>query len=205
MVGDYMRKRCFILSINMLSLAGCGAFTPREVAEPSNVTLRQAVFDVAETLRDVRDLTPPGKKTGLMADEVTVTFNIAASSTTTNKADLTVSNVPVGNGVLGASAGTQNVSEANRGNQIVIKFRNIATADMSKGIYSLKQFQEAGGGKEGDKAKKAGDQSKMDGEQTSQQKAGTSASSEQRVSGESIQEICERTQLCVMKKKEETY
>lgn len=124
-------------------LSGCGTYTPREVGEPSNVTLRKAVFEVAETLRDVRDVTPPGKKSGLMADEVTVTFNIAASSTTTNNADLTVSNVPVGKGPAEASAGTQNVSEGSRGNQITIKFKNVATADMSKGIYKVNTGSES--------------------------------------------------------------
>ncbi|MGO7353896.1 hypothetical protein ACC676_08660 [Rhizobium ruizarguesonis] len=187
-------------------LSSCGTFTPREVAEPSNVTLRRAIFDVAETLRDVQDVTPPGKKSGLMADEVTVTFNIAASSTTTNNADLTVSNVPVGTGALEASAGTKNVSDASRGNQIVVKFRNIATADMTKGVYSLKQFQGASNAEPGPKKEKQNEGADEQSNQNTKPPSKDSASKDEKQRpGESIQDMCKRTGLCTMKKKEQTY
>lgn len=123
------------------ALASCGTYTPRQVAEPSSVTVREAVFEVATTLRDVQDLVPPDKRAGLLADEVTVVFNVAATATTTSGADLRISNVALPSGTLGAGASTENVSEGTRGNQITIKFKNIATADMTKGALSLKQFQ----------------------------------------------------------------
>jgi hypothetical protein len=129
----------------MACLAGCGTFSPREVAQPSGITVRDAVFEVATTLRDVQDLVPPEKRAGLLADEVTVVFNVAATSTTTSSANLNISNVILPNGTLEGGASSQNTSQGTRGNQITIKFKNIATSDMTKGALSLKQFQTGGG------------------------------------------------------------
>ncbi|WFU49110.1 hypothetical protein [Sinorhizobium terangae] len=125
------------LCIGLGGLSGCGTFTPREIAEPSKVTVREAVFEVATTLRDVQDLVPENKRAGLIADEVTVVFNVAAASAVTDAAKLTVSNVPLAGGAIGGDASAQNVSDAKRGNQITIKFKNFATADMSKGAFTL--------------------------------------------------------------------
>ncbi|MGO8086479.1 hypothetical protein AB9E29_05030 [Rhizobium leguminosarum] len=134
----YFRVICVCVSS---VLGGCGTFTPRQVAEPSSVTVRDAVFEVATTLRDVQNLVPPEKRAGLLADEVTVVFNVAAASNTTSGADLRISNVALPSGTLAAGVDTKNVSEGTRANQITIKFKNIATADMTKGAFTLKQFQ----------------------------------------------------------------
>jgi bacterioferritin-associated ferredoxin len=125
-------KFSVILAIAM-SVSACGAFTPREIAEPSNVTVRDAVFEVADTLRELQNRVPVGSKSGLIADEVTVVFNVAASSDVTNKAGLTISNVPLAGGSVGGNAEVQSVSSASRGNTITIKFKNIATADIKSG------------------------------------------------------------------------
>ncbi|WSG98786.1 hypothetical protein U8P76_30590 (plasmid) [Rhizobium johnstonii] len=117
----------------VMSVSACGTFTPREIAEPSEVTVRDAVFEVADTLREVQNRIPAGNKSGLIADEVTVVFNVAASSDVTNKAGLTISNVPLAGGAVGGSAETQNITGASRGNTIAIKFKNIATADIKSG------------------------------------------------------------------------
>ncbi|TBB32440.1 hypothetical protein [Rhizobium ruizarguesonis] len=127
----------YILSICTISLVSCGTYTPRQVAEPSSISVKQAVFEVADALSEVQDRVPLQKRSGLLADEVTVVFNVAAGSTTTNKAGLTISNVALAGvgGTLNANADTQNVSAGNRGNTITIKFKNIATADMSKSSF----------------------------------------------------------------------
>lgn len=128
-----MFTRLVISSVVSLSISGCGTFTPREIAEPSEVTVREAVFEVADTLRDVQNRIPVDNRSGLIADEVTVVFNVAASSNVTDKAGLTISNVPLAEGAVGGNAETQNISSANRGNTITIKFKNIATADIKSG------------------------------------------------------------------------
>jgi hypothetical protein len=126
-----MNKMAVVILFSLI--AGCSTFAPREIAQPSQVTVKDAVFEVADALRDVQDRVPPEKRAGLIADEVTVVFNIAAGSTVTDKAGLTISNVPLAGGALGGNIETQNVSNASRGNTITIKFKNIATADIKGG------------------------------------------------------------------------
>lgn len=125
-----------------LVLTGCGTFTPRQVAEPSDISLKKAVFEVADALSEVQGRVPLQRRSGMIADEVTVVFNVAATSTTTNSAGLTISNVPLAGdgGLLGANAQTQNVSLGNRGNTVTIKFKNVATADMSKSKFKVTRF-----------------------------------------------------------------
>ncbi|MDR6668782.1 hypothetical protein [Rhizobium sp. 1399] len=127
----------YIFATFSVLLSGCGTYTPRQVAEPSNISLKEAVFEVADALNEVQDRVPLERRTGLLADEVTVVFNVAATSTTTNTAGLTISNVALAGvgGTLGVNGQTQNVSLGNRGNTVTIKFKNIATADMSKSNF----------------------------------------------------------------------
>ncbi|TBB60664.1 hypothetical protein ELH43_36595 [Rhizobium ruizarguesonis] len=130
-------RTLFVLSICAIVLASCGTYTPKQVAEPSAISLKQAVFEVADALSEAQERVPLQKRSGLLADEVTVVFNVAATSTTTNTAGLTISNVALAGvgGSLNANADTQNVSTGNRGNTVTIKFKNIATADMSKSSF----------------------------------------------------------------------
>ncbi|BCH58508.1 hypothetical protein RvVAR0630_11320 [Agrobacterium vitis] len=137
-------KKITVILLYSVFLSSCGTSTPKQIADPSNITLRAAIFDVATTLRDVKDISPPDKKTGLMADEATVTFNIAASSKTTNNAELKISDVRLAEGIIGGTLGSQNITEGSTGNQIVVKFKNITTADMSKGIYSVLAAKSSG-------------------------------------------------------------
>ncbi|BCH63674.1 hypothetical protein RvVAT039_08900 [Agrobacterium vitis] len=137
-------KKITVILLYSVFLSSCGTSTPKQIADPSNITLRTAIFDVATTLRDVKDISPPDKKTGLMADEATVTFNIAASSKTTNNAELKISDVRLAEGIIGGTLGSQNITEGSTGNQIVVKFKNITTADMSKGIYSVLAAKSSG-------------------------------------------------------------
>lgn len=171
-------KNQIILIATTAILTGCGTYTPRQVAEPSSITLRKAVFDVATTLRDVQSVTPPDKKTGMMADEATVTFNIAASSKTTNSGELSISNVPLAKGAVTGSIGTENISEGSTGNQIIIKFKNIATADMSKGIYSVVSSRSPS------KTETSKDEKK-------------SGNNEPAVRTVDIRELCKQTKLCL--------
>ncbi|AVH44966.1 hypothetical protein [Agrobacterium tumefaciens] len=123
-----------MIAVSGVILTSCGTYTPRQVAEPSAISLKQAIFEVADSLNEVQDRVPVNRRSGLIADEVTVVFNIAAQSTSTSNAGLTVSNVPLAGvgGTFGANGEIQNVSVGNRGNTVTVKFKNIATADMSK-------------------------------------------------------------------------
>lgn len=121
----------FALIITAIFSTGC-AYTPREVADPKAITLNAAMVDVANSLNDMRDVTDKRGKLGLLVDEVQVTFNINSKATNTNKLTVGLSNVPVSGGLFAANAENTLQSEGSRGNQIIIKMKNIATADMSK-------------------------------------------------------------------------
>ncbi|MDL2407653.1 hypothetical protein PY650_18700 [Rhizobium calliandrae] len=133
-----MRSEALFLSLIPGLLAGC-AYGPTEVAKPTQITLRRAVNDVADTLQDLNAKYKNAPKIGMMVDDVTVKFEIAASATNTSDAELKLAApLSAGGGNLGLTASDQNVAQANRGNTITINFKNIATADMSNGVYSLK-------------------------------------------------------------------
>ncbi|MER8846044.1 hypothetical protein [Mesorhizobium australicum] len=125
-------KRAFLFIASALLLSACGTYTPKEVADPQAITLHAAMVDVADSLNDMRDRTAARGKLGMLVDEVQVTFNVSSKATSTNKLAVSAANIPVAGGILGANADSQLVGEGNRGNQITIKMKNIATADMSK-------------------------------------------------------------------------
>jgi hypothetical protein len=70
-----------------------------------------------------------GLRTGLIADEVQVTFNISASGTDSSKLYVEMTPIPA-TPAIGGKAGAElsNSITAQRGNQITIKFKNIMTA-----------------------------------------------------------------------------
>ncbi len=116
-----------------LALGACG-YTTREVADPPTITLKTALIDVADSIDALRQRTSQRQKAGLLVDEVTVTFDVSSKATDGNKLGITTTNIPIGNAVGGLSGELSSASEGNRGNQIVVKLKNVATADMSKGL-----------------------------------------------------------------------
>lgn len=50
------------------------------VAEPSDITVRQAVLELADTFAEVRRRSDSQEKVGLIVDEAIVEFNISASA-----------------------------------------------------------------------------------------------------------------------------
>lgn len=125
-----MRGRASIsICVLSISLAAC-AYRPEEVADPNNITLRAAVFDVADTLHEVRERARYRPKTGMIADEATVVFNISAKSNETSGLKLDGS-LPANVGLpLSFSSQYQLANEGSRGNQITLKFKNVVTAGL---------------------------------------------------------------------------
>lgn len=122
-----------------LPLVGC-AYSPREVADPPEITLNHALTDVADSLDELRKKTEHRPKVGLFVDEVTVQFNMSAKATSTGQIGITGANIPIPalGGLAGFSASHQIVNDGQRGNVIVVKLKNLATADMSKADKALR-------------------------------------------------------------------
>jgi hypothetical protein len=98
------------------------------VPQPGKITLEAAMKSVVEGLRQLRDA-EGGLRTGLIADEVTVAFNVSASGTDSSSLHLEMTPIPT-SPMAGGKASTDFSSSftASRGNQITIKFKNIMTA-----------------------------------------------------------------------------
>jgi hypothetical protein len=91
------------------------------------------MYSVGVGLREMRrgegDL-----RTGLIPEEVDVTFNISASGAQDGKLYVEVSPIPLGAVPIKGNAGADLSSSytAQRGNQITIKFKNLLFADPKK-------------------------------------------------------------------------
>ena len=119
------------ISIGCVATSSCS--TPNQVAKPSSITLDAAINEVADSLYRLQKKTESREKVGLIVDEATVEFNVAASATntTTTGGGLTVIPTSIGQG--GLSVSNELTNTGSRGNTIKVTFKNIATADYSKG------------------------------------------------------------------------
>ncbi|NNU66535.1 hypothetical protein G9X67_14750 [Rhizobium sp. WYCCWR 11152] len=133
MVGNYARV-CLYLGV--VGLSGCT--TPNEVAKPTDITLEKAIFDVADSLNHLQLRTANRAKVGLIVDEATVTFNVAATADNAATGGATLEALPVSaGGKAGLSISNTLTNNATRGNTITVTFKNMATADYSKGGFDL--------------------------------------------------------------------
>ncbi len=119
-------------------LSGCAVFSPKDLVEPSQVTLEQALTSVGEGLYKMKQA-QQDMKTGLIAESVQVTFKLAASAKDSGKLTIdlskTVDVAPVKKETsLGGEQSSS--SEATRSNEIAIKFVNLLTIPKDTLAYS---------------------------------------------------------------------
>jgi len=118
------KLRNIVLIILALGLAGCARTV---VPQPGAITLEQAMKSVGTGLRAMREA-EGGLKTGLIADEVQVTFNITASGTDSGSLHVEMTPIPTNPAAGKVSTDLSSSYTALRGNQITIKFKNLMTA-----------------------------------------------------------------------------
>lgn len=115
-------------------LCGCGTFTPAQVAQPSDITIKSALSQVAEGVAEMQaELRDRKIRLGVIVDEVNVTFNVTANATRTDTLSVDLSNGPATNSVIAASlkGSDQLVATGTRGNVVNIKLKNIYTAGLN--------------------------------------------------------------------------
>tara|TARA_B100000530_G_C15928665_1_gene475973 strand:+ start:1358 stop:1900 length:543 start_codon:yes stop_codon:yes gene_type:complete len=119
----------FFFATTSLALAGCASISPPDLVKPSEVTLEQALASVGAGLYQMKEQ-QKDMKTGLIAESVEVTFNLAASAEDSGRLtiDLTKS-VAAEELTRGREIGAEQTSSSNssRSNAITIKFKNILT------------------------------------------------------------------------------
>jgi hypothetical protein len=112
-----------VFVILALTLAGCASVV---VPNPSAISLESAMKSVGSGLRQLREA-EGGLSTGLIADEVDVTFNVSASGDQSGTLSVEMTPIVTTGGKAGGEISTK--YSAQRGNQITIKFKNIMTAN----------------------------------------------------------------------------
>jgi murein DD-endopeptidase MepM/ murein hydrolase activator NlpD len=116
-----------ILVLIPMLLTGC--CSTKHVADPKDITLKNALISVATSLDAMRTASKDKEPFGLFPQEVEVTFNISASRSQTSELHVDLS-APATSPVTASAGGKiENTSTAARGNQITIKFGNIMTLD----------------------------------------------------------------------------
>lgn len=124
-----------------VALAGCASMRPVDVAKPSELTVDQALLDVATGLNNFRQQARQAKTSyGLLVDEVTVDLNVTASATDSSKLVIDAANIApsvLAGGTLGGSVTAEAGSTAERGNKIIVKLKNVYTAELN--AQALKQ------------------------------------------------------------------
>ena len=75
--------RPILVVTTMAFCSGCAAFSPNEVANPSKVTIAEAMLDIGTGFANLKKgitQNDPNFKTGLYPCKVEVTFNVTASA-----------------------------------------------------------------------------------------------------------------------------
>jgi hypothetical protein len=125
-------------AVGVCALALSACTTPNEVARPSDITLDKAISDVADGLNNLQLRTANRSKVGLIVDEATVTFTVAATANNAATAGASLDSLPVSQGgKAGLSVSNTLTNNGTRGNTITVVFKNIGTADYSKGGLTM--------------------------------------------------------------------
>lgn len=125
-IGTVQRMRgfgsAFFAAVALLGSTGCKSVVP----EPGKITLQQAMKDVGEGINLMYEERAKGPKTGLLPSEVSVAFNISASSSKEGKLYVEAG-ANIGEVVEIAKAGAEAGAklQATRGNVVTVKFTNI--------------------------------------------------------------------------------
>lgn len=131
-------KACLITTSISLVLSACTHV--QEVANPTDITLKAAILEVADSIYEAQQHTQGRPKAGLIVDEATVQFNVSAKATAKTTIGGEAAGIPLNPaGTLKLSVSNEVYSEGNRGNTVTVKFKNLATAAVNKnGLEFLK-------------------------------------------------------------------
>jgi hypothetical protein len=127
--------RAALIAVAGFALSGCGFYLPADVAKPGDITLENAMRDTGRSLVALRNELREGQyRSGLIADEVTVAFNISAGANMENKLTIDATQPAKAGAFLltGLKDEFTLSNAAARGNTITIKLKNIYTIEANK-------------------------------------------------------------------------
>lgn len=123
-----MRSLSLFLTIGLCaSLSGCALTAAGP--EPGKITLSEAMHDVAIGLNEMYEIRSKGPQSGLLPAEVTIVFNVSASTKDAGKLYIEAGANPI-DVLKVVKAGGEVSSEiaTARGNQVAVKFTNVVFA-----------------------------------------------------------------------------
>lgn len=129
-----MLRRIVGLCCGIIALHGCAAYTPVDVAKPSDITLEQATAQVASSLAGMKKiLRKDGENFGLVIDQVDVDLNVTAAAGASGSQDLKIDAAKTAIAGLGLTEDVagQQTSSAQRANTIHMTFKSIYTANLN--------------------------------------------------------------------------
>jgi hypothetical protein len=119
----------FLVGIAAYASFFSGCCSTKNVADPKDITLSNALVSVAVGLNAMREAGADKQPFGLYPSDVEVTFNVSAAQDDTGELKLDLS-APVASPVTASAGGSVGYhSTATRGNQITVKFSNLMLAD----------------------------------------------------------------------------
>jgi hypothetical protein len=127
----------------LVAIAACASFfsgccSTKNVADPKDITLSNALVSVALSLNAMREAASTNQPFGLFPSDVEVTFNISAAQDNTGTLHLDLS-TPAASPVTASAGGSLGFhSTASRGNQITVKFSNLLLADPTNTLVGQK-------------------------------------------------------------------
>ena len=112
----------------MLAMNGCADYSPREVAEPNAITVRDAFLSVADGLKGFQDSLSERKDfhLGVITCSIVIKFNVAATAARGGTEGVQLS-PPVKFVQAKLSAQQNNNSTGERGNTIEVDLKSIDT------------------------------------------------------------------------------
>ena len=123
-----MGKRLGVVMLIVVSVVvlftGCASFV---VPKPTSITFENAMTQLGKGILAMK-IAEGNMNTGLVADEVEVTFNVTASGDQGGTLNLEATPISIVKGTLDISS----KYAAQRSNQITIKFKNLLYADRTK-------------------------------------------------------------------------
>jgi hypothetical protein len=127
------------LVIACSTLGGCG---PRAVVnDPGSITLKSALAEVGEGLAQMVKAQPPTNNFGLYPAEVTVTFNVIATGTSSASLMVTPGSRFITPAIERAGAQVGVGESASRGNTVSVKFVNLLFAPQDSLVHHVSGTQ----------------------------------------------------------------
>lgn len=127
--------KAYTVAILSVIVSSCASMRPVDVSRPSEISVNAALADIASGLIEFRRLGQASNNNfGLLVDEVQITLKVTASATDSSKLVVDVSNVKpslLSGGTAGVNLTQEAGSEGNRDNTVVVKLKNVYTAQLN--------------------------------------------------------------------------